>query len=178
MGMDLGARAPYSPPAFPAEPAAGGRPWIKWAVIAVLLIAVGAGVLLAQKMGSFAHPANMASPAPGGPAGAAATDKDGISQEDKARADALVGPQNRDTAAPAVPDAAAPASGDTAVGAPPATQLPPPQAEPSPRPDAAATAAVAAQQPATALPNRPAVQNKPGARPQNRSQPTLDDLLD
>jgi hypothetical protein len=136
--------------------AAGSRPWIKWAVIAVLLFAVGAGVLLAQKLGRFSHSANMASPAPSGPAGTASTDKNAISPEDKARADALVGPQNRDT--PAVP--AVSAVQDAPVPAPAA---PPPPPEPMPRP-------------AAAPPSPPAAQPTP--HPQNRPQPTLDDLLD
>jgi hypothetical protein len=148
---------------------AGGRPWIKWAVIAVLLIAVGAGMLLARKMGSFSHPANMANPPASGPAGAAVAGKDGISQEDKARADALVGPLNRDApAAPAVEEAPAPAP-----------QSPPPPSEPLSKP-AAATAAGSAEpsQPAAAASARPAAQPRPNPPPPTRTQPTLDDLLD
>lgn len=176
--MDLSTRAPYRPPAFPTEPPAVGRSWIKWAVIAVLLIAVAAGVLLAQKLGKFSHSPNMASPVPSGQAGMAITDKNAISQEDKARADALVGPQNRDI--PAAQDAAAPANSDTAPAAVPAPQSAPPQPEPLPRPTTAVAPVDAAQSPLQAAPppSRPTTQPKPNPRPQNRPQPTLDDLLD
>ncbi|GGH56888.1 hypothetical protein GCM10010975_16000 [Comamonas phosphati] len=157
-------------PAFPTEPIAGGRPWIRWAVIAVILIAVGSGVLLAQKLGRFSHSANMAGPAPSGPTGAAATDKEAISQEDKARADALVGPLHRDTpTAPAVQEAATRAAGD-ATAAVPAPPSPPSPPESLPKPTAAAAAA--------APPSHPAAQPKPNSPPQNRAQPTLHDLLD
>lgn len=179
MGRDLGARpprTPYSPPAFPAGLAIGSRSWIQWAVIAVLLIALGAGVLLAQRLGRFSHSANMASPAPSGLAGAATADKDAISPEDKARADALVGPLNRE--APAAPPVQnAPATGDATTAAAPAPQFPPPQPEPLPKP-AAAVEAAQPPLPAAAPPSRPAAQPKSNPLPQNRPQPTLDDLLD
>ncbi|MEX8193870.1 zinc ribbon domain-containing protein [Comamonas guangdongensis] len=156
----------HNPPALPREPLPGNRSWIKWAVLALVIAAVAAGAMMARNMAGLSKSHT----------DAALPDKDALSAQDKARADALVGPQtgaaagSAATAAPSTADAAAPVP--QAVPAP--TALPAAAPMPAPEPAQAATAGNTAE-PFTAPAAKPAA--KPRPAPKN-GPPSLDDLLD
>ena len=76
-------RATHNAPAMPQEPARHNQSWIKWLVLVLILIAIGAGVLLARNMGAFPGMGGSASQTPS--SSAAPADKNAISAEDKAR---------------------------------------------------------------------------------------------
>ncbi|MBV8248978.1 MAG: zinc ribbon domain-containing protein [Comamonas sp.] len=160
------ARSYANAPALPQEPLAGNRSWIKWAALALVIAAVAAGALMARNMAglSKAH-TDIAMP-----------DKDALSAQDKARADALVGPQaTAGSAATAVPSTTA---ADAAAHEPQAASTVAPIAAPMPAPEpvpAQAAAAANTAEPFSAPAAKPAV--KPRPAPKN-GPPSLDDLLD
>ena len=150
-----------SPPAFPQEPVPSSKSWIKWAVLALIVAAVAGGVLMANNMkalsGSNSTPA------------ASQAGKDSVSPEDKAKADALVGPQGGN--AVAVP--AAPLNDPSSV-----TIAPPPVINPAPAAPVINTGPELAPPPAApaVAPNKPApVKVQPAKK---SGAPSLDDLLD
>ncbi|WP_246610593.1 zinc ribbon domain-containing protein [Comamonas fluminis] len=182
---DKPAPAYANAPALPQEPAQRSQSWIKWVVLVLIIAAIGGGVLLAKNMGAF--PGMGGAPSPSAPA----VDKNAISPEDKAKAEALVGPQGGSRANdPSVvtinppagsADPAAPAAQPAPLAPPPP---PPVQAPVLPEPP---PASVQVTQPGTAnttpdvkiAPNP--VQPKPAQRPPaqpRRGGPSLDDLLD
>ncbi|MEF9949069.1 MAG: zinc ribbon domain-containing protein [Comamonas sp.] len=150
-----------SPPAFPQEPVRSSKSWIKWAVLALIVAAVAGGVLMANNMKALTG-AN-STPA------ASQAGKDSVSPEDKAKADALVGPQGGN--AVAVP--AAPLNDPSSV-----TIAPPPVINPAPAAPVINTGPELAPPPAApaVAPNKPAPVK---AQPAKKSgAPSLDDLLD
>lgn len=175
----------YSVPAFPQEPATTSKSWIKWALLAFLLLAVGGGALLAQKMGAFPGSSNVVGNTPS--AVPAVPDKDKISETDKARADALVGPQGAGTTsvAPAVDSAAPAGQGGVITDPGPAVEagsinvpyrpepLPPPMPQVAPKPVVPETSSQTGP-PTVMPPNR--IPARP--KPEPKGRPSLDDLLD
>lgn len=175
-------RATHNAPAMPQEPARHNQSWIKWLVLVLILIAIGAGVLLARNMGAFPGMGGSASQTPS--SSAAPVDKNAISAEDKAKADALVGPQGAGNAPlpandPSVVtinppadnvDVAAPTAAQPTISSPaPTPAIPEVIVSPAgPAPDTAVT-----PNPAPARPAKP--QSRPAVR---NGSPTLDDLLD
>ncbi|MEG0141686.1 MAG: zinc ribbon domain-containing protein [Comamonas sp.] len=150
-----------SPPAFPQEPVPSSKSWIKWAVLALIVAAVAGGVLMANNMKALTG-AN-STPA------ASQAGKDSVSPEDKAKADALVGPQGGN--AVAVP--AAPLNDPSSV-----TIAPPPVINPAPAAPVINTGPELAPPPAApaVAPNKPApVKVQPAKK---SGAPSLDDLLD
>ena len=150
-----------SPPAFPQEPVPSSKSWIKWAVLALIVAAVAGGVLMANNMkalsGSNSTPA------------ASQAGKDSVSPEDKAKADALVGPQGGN----AVPVPATPLNDLSSV-----TIAPPPVINPAPAAPVINTGPELAPPPAApaVAPNKPApVKVQPAKK---SGAPSLDDLLD
>lgn len=153
-----------SPPAFPQEPVRSSKAWIKWAVLAPIVAAVAGGVLMASNMKALSG-ANSTPPT-------SQAGKDSVSPEDKAKADALVGPQGGNAAA--VP--AAPLNDPSSV-----TIAPPPVTNPAPATPVINTGPELASP--SAAPAAPAVApNKPApvkVQPAKKSGgPSLDDLLD
>lgn len=158
-----------SAPSFPQEPQASSQAWIKWAGLALIAAAIGGGILLAGRMSAFpGSSGNPSTPVP-------AVDKNAISAEDKARADALVGPQGvkappADSSTTIVISPDAPSDSPAAVSAAPAPQPSAPLSLPNTGADSrpAQTADMAAPTP------RPL----PKPKPQPKGSPSLDDLLD
>jgi hypothetical protein len=103
-------------PAFPQEPVRGSNAWIKWVALALLVAAIAGGVMMASNMKGLTGAGNSAS-------GSSQAGKDGISPEDKAKADALVGPLGGSTAAQTTPAENATIAG--AVDNAPATAVAP-----------------------------------------------------
>lgn len=171
-----------SAPALPAEPTASSNGWIKWALLAMVIVAIIAGVQMAGSMKSMAVSGKNSSASP-------AADKDSVSAEDKARADALVGPQSGTASAastsPAQPDSSTPASQEqteslnqantsaasTALAIEDAANASNTAAVPAPASSTAQTAAPAPVKAARPVPPRV----EPPAR---NAGPSLDDLLD
>lgn len=153
-----------SSPAFPQEPVRSSKAWIKWAVLALIVAAVAGGVLMASNMKALSGANSTPTASQAG--------KDSVSPEDKAKADALVGPQGGNAAA--VP--AAPLNDPSSV-----TIAPLPVTNPAPAapvintgPELASPSAAPAV-PAVA-PNKPApVKVQPAKK---SGGPSLDDLLD
>lgn len=171
-----------SAPALPAEPTASSNGWIKWALLAMVIVAIIAGVQMAGSMKSMAVSGKNSSASP-------AADKDSVSAEDKARADALVGPQSGTASAvstsPVQPDSSAPASqaqteslnqantsaASTALAIEDAANASNTAAVPAPSSSTAQTASPAPVKAARPAPPRV----EPPAR---NAGPSLDDLLD
>ena len=153
-----------SPPAFPQEPVRSSKAWIKWAVLVLIVAAVAGGVLMASNMKTLSGANSTPTASQAG--------KDSVSPEDKAKADALVGPQGGNAAA--VP--AAPLNDPSSV-----TIAPSPVTNPAPAAPVINTSPELASPPAA--PTAPAVApNKPApvkVQPAKKSGgPSLDDLLD
>lgn len=163
---------PAHSPVFPQKPVQSSKSWIKWAALAVLVAAIAGGVLMANNMKALSG-ANSAPTA-------SQANKDAMSPEDKAKADALVGPQGGNPASPT--GTAAPLNDPSSVTITPAVQTPPPAASnPTsqlPPPSTALPATPSA--PSPALPA--AVSSKPApAKVQpvkKNAAPSLNDLLD
>ena len=175
-----------STPAFPPEPPQSSKAWIKWAALVLVIAAVGGGVLLAKNMKGLSGTSNTSS--------APQTDKNGVSAEDKAKADTVVGPlggsdnvqapqPTQDTSivnigAPTAPSTtpATPAAGvEISQPTPLPTLPPPPEPLPPPKPVVidGPSIGIAPSMPS----NKPVPPSRP--RPQNRNgSPSLDDLLD
>ncbi len=160
-------------PAFPQEPVRGSNAWIKWAVLALLVAAIAGGVMMASNMKGLTDAGNSASNANSASGGAQAG-KDAISPEDKAKADALVGPLGGNAAAQATPAESAPAAVDNV----PSTTVAPVAATPdtvSVTPAPAASAELSSA-PASGKPPMPAPARTPAVK--KNTAPSLDDLLD
>jgi hypothetical protein len=170
-----------SGPAFPPEPSQSSKSWIKWAVLALIVAAVGGGALLAMNLKGLPGTSNTNA--------ASQTDKNGISTEDKAKADVVVGPQGgndnvqaaqpaQDTSivnigAPTAPSAPAP---NVEASPTPLPSLPPPP-EPLPVPKPINMDGASVGIPPSMPTNKPVPPSRP--RPQPKSgPPSLDDLLD
>ena len=160
-------------PAFPQEPVRGSNAWIKWAVLALLVAAIAGGVMMASNMKGLTGAGNSASNANSASGGAQAG-KDAISAEDKAKADALVGPLGGNAAAQATPVESAPAAVDNV----PSTTVAPVAATPdtvSVTPAPAASPELSSA-PASGKPPMPAPARTPAVK--KNTAPSLDDLLD
>lgn len=166
----------HRPPAFPQEPVRGSNAWIKWAVLALLIAAIAGGVMMASNMKGLTGTGSSANSA----SGATQAGKDAISAEDKAKADALVGPQGGNTAAQATPAESATISAPNAgsVDTVPSTAVAPVVV--SPDTVSAAPAQAASPQlpaaPASGKPPVPAPARTPAVK--KNTAPSLDDLLD
>ena len=153
-----------SPPAFPQEPVRSSKAWVKWAVLALIVAAVAGGVLMASNMKALSGANSTPTASQAG--------KDSVSPEDKAKADALVGPQGGNT----VPVPAAPLNDPSSV-----TIAPPPAINPAPAASVVNTGPELAPPPVVpaapaAAPNKPApVKVQPAKK---SGGPSLDDLLD
>ena len=163
----------HNAPALPQEPPQRSQSWIKWVVLALIVAAIGGGVLLAKNMGAFPGLGSTTSRPASDPA-TPPVDRNAVSPEDKAKAEALVGPQG---------GSPAPAAGsDPSI----VTITPPVQVEmPAPPPAMPPPAITPTSPPSTSpevimAPNPvPAKPPKPQPRPPARSGgPSLDDLLD
>lgn len=167
---------------MPQEPARHNQSWIKWLVLALILIAIGAGVLLARNMGAFPGMGGSASRTPS--SSAAPVDRNAISAEDKAKADALVGPQGAgNTPIPANDPSVVtvnPPADNVDVAARPAAQVTISSPAPTPAiPEVTINPVNPTPDTAVAPSPPPARAAKPQARPSVRNgSPTLDDLLD
>lgn len=156
-------------PAFPQEPVRGSNAWIKWVVLALLVAAIAGGVMMASNMKGLTGAGNSAS-------GASQAGKDGISPEDKAKADALVGPLGGSTATPTTPAENATIAG--AVDNAPAIAVAPVVTTPdtvSVTPAPAASPELPSA-PASGKPPMPAPARTPPVK--KNTAPSLDDLLD
>lgn len=152
-------------PAFPAEPSASSNGWIKWALLAMVIAAVIAGVQMAGSMKNMAVSGKS-------PAGSSTSSQDAVSAEDKARAEALVGPQT--DAASAAP--AAPVQPESSASASQSENLTPASAPHAATAPDSTSGTAAATSPAPAKAARPA---PPRVEPPARNTgPSLDDLLD
>ena len=157
-------------PAFPQEPVRGSNAWIKWAALALLIAAIAGGVMMASNMKGLTGTGSSANSA----SGATQAGKDAISAEDKAKADALVGPLGGNTAAQATPAESAPAAVDNV----PSTTVAPVVATPD-TVSAAPAPAASPQLPAAPASGKPPVQAPARTPPVKKSTaPSLDDLLD
>jgi hypothetical protein len=160
----------HRPPAFPQEPVRGSNAWIKWAALALLIAAIAGGVMMASNMKGLTGTGSSANSA----SGATQAGKDAISAEDKAKADALVGPLGGNTAAQATPAESAPAAVDNV----PSTTVAPVVATPD-TVSAAPAPAASPQLPAAPASGKPPVQAPARTPPVKKSSaPSLDDLLD
>lgn len=172
----------HNAPAMPQEPSRHNQSWIKWLVLVLVLIAIGAGVLLARNMGAFPGMGGSTSQTPS--SAATPADRNAISAEDKAKADALVGPQGAGNAPAPANDPSVvtinPPADNVDVAAPPATQATISSPTPTPAiPEVTVSPASPAPDTAVAPPPAPARPAKPQSRPAVRNgSPTLDDLLD
>lgn len=156
-------------PAFPQEPVRSSNAWIKWVALALLVAAIAGGVMMASNMKGLSGAGNSAS-------GSSQAGKDGISPEDKAKADALVGPLGGSTAAQATPAENATIAG--AVDNAPATAVAPAVTTPdtvSVTPAPAASPELSSA-PASGKPPMPAPARTPAVK--KNTAPSLDDLLD
>lgn len=156
-------------PAFPQEPVRGSNAWIKWVALALLVAAIAGGVMMASNMKGLSGAGNSAS-------GSSQAGKDGISPEDKAKADALVGPLGGSTAAQATPAENATIAG--AVDNAPTTAVAPAVTTPdtvSVTPAPAASPELSSA-PASGKPPMPAPARTPAVK--KNTAPSLDDLLD
>ena len=156
-------------PAFPQEPVRGSNAWIKWVALALLVAAIAGGVMMASNMKGLSGAGNSAS-------GSSQAGKDGISPEDKAKADALVGPLGGSTAAQATPAENATIAG--AVDNAPTTAVAPAVTTPdtvSVTPTPAASPELSSA-PASGKPPMPAPARTPAVK--KNTAPSLDDLLD
>jgi hypothetical protein len=156
-------------PAFPQEPVRGSNAWIKWVALALLVAAIAGGVMMASNMKGLTGAGNSAS-------SSSQAGKDGISPEDKAKADALVGPLGGSTAAQTTPAENATIAG--AVDNAPATAVAPVATTPDTVSDAPAPAASPelSSAPASGKPPVPAPARTPAVK--KNTAPSLDDLLD
>lgn len=156
-------------PAFPQEPVRGSNAWIKWVALALLVAAIAGGVMMASNMKGLTSSGNSAS-------SSSQAGKDGISPEDKAKADALVGPLGGSTAAQTTPAENAPIAG--AVDNAPATAVTPAATTANTASDAPAPAASPepSSAPASGKPPVPAPARTPAVK--KNAAPSLDDLLD
>ena len=160
----------YSAPAFPQEPQRSSRAWIKWSALALVAAAIAGGILLARNMSAFpGSSGNPSTPVP-------AADKNAISAEDKARADALVGPQGA-TAKPVDPSTTIVVPPDASTGGEASTAPAPTVAPQAPAIPAQGMGADSSQ---TKPVETPAPAPKPVVKPkpQPKGPPSLDDLLD
>lgn len=156
-------------PAFPQEPVRGSNAWIKWVALALLVAAIAGGVMMASNMKGLSGAGNSAS-------GSSQAGKDGISPEDKAKADALVGPLGGSTAAQTTPAENATIAG--AVDNAPATAVAPAVTTPdtvSVTPAPAASPELSSA-PASGKPPMPTPARTPAVK--KNTAPSLDDLLD
>lgn len=156
-------------PAFPQEPVRSSNAWIKWVALALLVAAIAGGVMMASNMKGLSGAGNSAS-------GSSQAGKDGISPEDKAKADALVGPLGGSTAAQATPAENATIAG--AVDNAPTTAVAPAVTTPdtvSVTPAPAASPELSSA-PASGKPPMPAPARTPAVK--KNTAPSLDDLLD
>ncbi|KGH29689.1 MAG: zinc ribbon domain-containing protein [Comamonas sp.] len=156
-------------PAFPQEPVRSSNAWIKWVALALLVAAIAGGVMMASNMKGLSGAGNSAS-------GSSQAGKDGISPEDKAKADALVGPLGGSTAAQATPAENATIAG--AADNAPATAVAPAVTTPdtvSVTPAPAANPELSSA-PASGKPPMPAPARTPAVK--KNTAPSLDDLLD
>ncbi|NIF81935.1 zinc ribbon domain-containing protein [Comamonas sp. Tr-654] len=163
-------------PAFPQEPVRGSNAWIKWAVLALLIAAIAGGVMMASNMRGLTGTGSSANSA----SGATQAGKDAISAEDKAKADALVGPLGGNTAAQATPAEGAPigAPATSSVDTVPATAVAPVVVSPD-TVSAAPAPAASPQLPAAPASGKPPVPPPARTPPVKKSTaPSLDDLLD
>lgn len=156
-------------PAFPQEPVRGSNAWIKWVALALLVAAIAGGVMMASNMKGLTGAGNSAS-------GSSQAGKDGISPEDKAKADALVGPLGGST-----PAQTTPAENSTIAGAvdnAPATAVAPVVTTPDTVsvPPAPAASPELSSAPASGKPPMPAPARTPAVK--KNTAPSLDDLLD
>lgn len=156
-------------PAFPQEPVRGSNAWIKWVALALLVAAIAGGVMMASNMKGLTSSGNSAS-------SSSQAGKDGISPEDKAKADALVGPLGGSTAAQTTPAENASIAG--AVDNAPATAVTPAATTANTASDAPAPAASPepSSAPASGKPPVPAPARTPAVK--KNAAPSLDDLLD
>ncbi|MDR3064380.1 MAG: zinc ribbon domain-containing protein [Comamonas sp.] len=162
----------HLPPAFPQEPVRGSNAWIKWAVLALLIAAIAGGVMMASNMKGLSGTGNSAT----GTSNAAQGGKDAISAEDKAKADALVGPLGGPVAAQVAPADSAPMP--AAVDHVPSTAAAP-VATPPDTVSAAPAQAASPQLPAAPASGKPPVPAPARTPPVKKSTaPSLDDLLD
>lgn len=160
----------FSAPAFPQEPQRSNRAWIKWSALALVAAAIAGGILLASNMSAFpGSSGNPSTPVP-------AVDKNAISAEDKARADALVGPQGA-TAKPVDPSTTIVVPPDAVTGGAASTAPAPAMAPQAP---AIPVQGMGADSSQTRPVEAPAPAPRPVARPkpQPKGPPSLDDLLD
>lgn len=153
-------------PSFPQEPPPNSKAWIKWAALALIVAAIAGGVLMANNMKGLSD--SNSTPASSHP------DKDAVSPEDKAKADALVGPLGGSTEAPAT--AVNDPSSVTIVNPAPVPDIPPPTVSPTPAAPAVNTSPEPVPPAATSRPVTPAPVKAPPAR--KSGGPSLDDLLD
>ncbi|WP_255576425.1 zinc ribbon domain-containing protein [Comamonas sp. Y33R10-2] len=160
--------APAHSPNFPQEPAQSSKSWIKWAALALIIAAIAGGVLMANKMKALSG-ANSAPTA-------SQANKDAMSPEDKAKADALVGPQGGNTAS--TTDTVAPLNDASSVTIAPAVQTPfPAVSNPTPQlpPPSVALPATTPPLPQVA-PSKPAPAKVQPTK--SNAPPSLNDLLD
>ena len=175
-------------PALPQEPPRGSQAWIKWMVLALIVAAIGGGVLLARNMGALPGLSN--SPVPVTPA----ADRNGVSDADKSKADNVVGPQGvaggssaaTPASDPSVVTITAPA-GSPAVAPPtdvvapvtqvaPAISAPPEPPPPIKLPQIQSNAGSGTESGST--PPNPAPKPAKPRPPARSGGPSLDDLLD
>lgn len=156
-----------SRPSFPQEPPRSSKTWIKWAVLALIAAAIAGGLLMANNMKSLTGTNSATSASQAG--------KDAVSPEDKAKADALVGPQGSNGATAAVP-LNDPSTVTIASPAPVQEAPPPPTATPAPAAPVINTSPEVAPPPAPSRPVTPAPMKAPPTK--KSSAPSLNDLLD
>ncbi|RGE41178.1 hypothetical protein DZC30_19100 [Comamonas testosteroni] len=168
-------------PALLQEPPRSSQAWIKWMVLALIVAAIGGGVLLARNMGALSS-LNSPSVSP--------SDRNGVSDADKSKADNVVGPQGVGGSSSAATPASDPSVvtipapvATTPIDAPapvtqvaPAVSAPPEPPPPLKLPQIQSNAGSGTESGPT--PPNPAPKPAKPRPPARSGGPSLDDLLD